>query len=176
MGTQNKDFIPIITEPIQLRLLGCEFYGNPFQSAGEWSSENEIGILWQRFLRYANKYKFIFEKLNQHPNYSYEIHFEPDNFSQTKKFYVFVGILIDYFDEIPLEFMIKQFPSTQYAEFTTKMTENTIAEYIFQDWLGSDKSEYTQAYPYVIQRYGIKFKGLDNPDSEIDWLIPVRKR
>ncbi len=63
--------------------------------------------------------------------------------------------------------------SYQVAEI---MTGNTITEYIFQDWLGSDKSEYCQVYPYFIQRYGSKFKGLDNPDSEIDWLIPVRKR
>ena len=176
MVTKNKDFIQNIIDPIQLRLLGCEFYGNPFQSAGEWSSENEIGVLWQRFMHLSKKYKFLLEKLNQKPNFSYKIPIEHDNCSQAETFYVYIVIAIDYFDEIPLEVMINQLPITQYAECTTRMTENTIAEYIFQDWLGSDKSEYLQAYPYVIQSYGIKFKGLDNPDSEIDWLIPVRKK
>ncbi len=176
MGNTPKEFSPKITGPAQLRLLGCEFYGNPFHGSEEWSYENEIGILWKRFGQLTAKYKFILEKLNRHPNLAYEIHIEPADFEKTKKFYVFVGIVIDYFDEIPLDMVIKQLPMTQYAEFTTTMTENTIAEYIFSDWLGSEKSTYGQAYPYVIQRYGPKYTGLEHPDSEIDWLIPVRKR
>jgi len=156
--------------------LGCEFYGNPFDSVEEWSYDNEIGHLWQRFGKLSQKYSFLLEKLNQQPKIAYEIHIEPTEYEKSQKFYIFVGIAIGHFDEIPLEMTIKQFPLTVYAEFTTKMSENTMAEFVFHKWLGSEQSEFCQSYPYVIQRYGPKYKGLEDPNSEIDWLIPVKKR
>ena len=175
MDKMSKGFVPTITDPLQFRLLGCEFYGDPFLNSEEWSYENQIGTLWKRFGKLAQKYEFILEKLNVKPNFAYEIHIEPAEYAKTRQYYVFVGIEIDYFDEIPLEMVIKQLPLTQYVEFTTTMAERK-TEYIFQDWLISEESEYCQSYPYVIQQYGPMYKGLEDPTSEIEWLIPVKKR
>jgi hypothetical protein len=40
---------PKVTQKKRLQLLGRTYYGNPFHSAKEWNTENEIGKLLKRF-------------------------------------------------------------------------------------------------------------------------------
>lgn len=48
-------------------------------------------------------------------------------------------------------------------------------ETIYTDWLPN--SEYVESYPMLIQRYDQKrFKSLDDPESEIDFMVPIRER
>ena len=94
----NQLFSPEITDVLNLNLLGCSFYGDPFHSAEEWSVENEIGILWKRFLKLWQVYDFILNKLNTHPKNTYEVHFESHDFHTTRKFEIFVGIGADVSD------------------------------------------------------------------------------
>ena len=44
---------PTIIERDKIILVGFSFFGDPFQ-AGEWTEENEIGRLWNRFMAYLN--------------------------------------------------------------------------------------------------------------------------
>jgi predicted transcriptional regulator YdeE len=172
----NK-IIPKISEQKQLTLLGCNFYGNPFLSAGEWSKENEIGKLWIRFGKNYQKYNFLLDKLNIFPGKSFEVHFEPLDYERTKKFEVFVGIAIEQIsEEIPLEFVFKILPPSMYAEVTSYGRDYTAVDFLFSQWLKSPKSKYKQAYPYMIEYYDEeRFNPLnwDDPTSEIDWWIPV---
>ena len=172
-----EEIIPKISEQKQLIILGCNFYGDPFHSAGEWSRENEIGKLWKRFIENYQKYQFILEKLNILPGKSFEIHFEPRDYQQSKKFEVYVGIAIDQIiEEIPLEFVLKILPPTKYASVTTYGSNYSTVEFLFSQWLKSQKTKYKQSYPFLIEYYDNKRFNPNNwedPKSEIDWWIPV---
>ena len=176
-----------ISDPIHLNLLGCVFYGDPFHDSKEWSYKNEIGKLWQRFMRLSKKYSSYLEKINVEPGVAYELHLEPEEYENTKRYYVFVAIAVDFVAEVPLEFFQKALPKTKYLQFTTKATAQNNAEYFFKEWLGSkdaeeskgegksEASSYDQAYPYVLQRYDERYRGLNDPKSELGWMVPIKK-
>jgi len=171
------EIIPKISEQKQLIILGCNFYGNPFHSAGEWSKNNEIGNLWIRFLQNYQKYSFLLDKLNVFPGKSFEVHFEPPNFKKSKNFEVFVGIVVEQLgEEIPLEFVLKILPASKYASVTSYGNDYSSVDYLFSEWLKSPKSLYKQSYPFMIEYYDEKrfdSNDMNNPKSEIDWWIPV---
>jgi len=172
-----QNLSPKIIPTMALRLLGCVFYGDPFHSAKEWSYDNEIGHLWTRFFKIFQKYHYILEKINLDPDSMFEVHIEPVEYKETKKYNVFIGISINQESDIPMDLFLKPFPPTQYLSFATKTTEHDEAEYIFRHWLMNPKTEYTQAYPFIIQRYNQKkYRGLEDPSSEIEWMIPIKIR
>lgn len=164
----------ILTDPVQYRLLGCVFYGDPFHSAKEWSYDNEIGHLWNRFMRLGHEHEDYFASVNTQPGIGYEVHIEPSDYDgdTNKEYYVFVGLSVGDGIEIPLEMFLKVLPRTCYLEFSTPVTRYDVAESVFKELLGDGKN-YSQSFPYIIQRYDERYLGLDNPDSMLDWLIPV---
>jgi predicted transcriptional regulator YdeE len=161
---------------MQLNLLGLTFHGNPFQSADEWSQKNDIGLLWQRFMALFKKYKFLLEKLTDKSRTSYELHYEPEDFVETTHLDIFVGLNQNRQGEIPLDFVVKPLPEICYLIFTSKLADKSKLEYFFQNWLQNKEVEYQQAYPYVIQLYDERFRGMDDPSSVIEWMIPVVER
>lgn len=155
--------------------IGCVFYGDPFHSAKEWTIENEIGKLWERYGELLRKNWRSLSKHFINPNISYELHIEPEEYIETKNYYVFTGTEIKEYEEVPLEFFIKKLPTTDYLMFTAKAIDFDKGEYYFKKWL--PQSEYEQAYPYIIQAYDItRFKGLEDNESEIDWYIPIKSK
>ena len=74
---------PIIIEHKILKLLGCVYYGNPFHSAEEWSYENEIGKLWNRFGELTYKYSKLLKGISIDRDIAYEVHLEPEEFKKT---------------------------------------------------------------------------------------------
>lgn len=166
---------PTLVEDKIFKLLGCVFYGDPFQSAEEWSYENEIGKLWQRFGTLTYKYSSLIKKISIDNNIGYELHLEPEEYKETKNYYVMVGMEVSNLDEIPLEMFIKILPKTNYIAFTTTMENKfELGGYMYKNWM--PKNSYTQNFPYVLQLYDRRrYKGLDDPQSEIDWLIPIKK-
>ncbi|MFX0184929.1 MAG: GyrI-like domain-containing protein [Candidatus Hodarchaeota archaeon] len=166
---------PTILENQIFRFLGCVFYGDPFHEAVEWSYENEIGKLWGRFMKLHSKYSSLLKKICVDHNIAYELHLEPEEYETTRKYFVLVGVEVSYFEEIPLEMFVKILPKTDYVVFTTTM-ENKFERggYIYKKWL--PEHGYEQIFPYVIQLYDDRrYKGLEDPESEIDWFIPVKK-
>jgi len=166
---------PLILEEKSFQLLGCVFYGDPFHSAKEWTYENEIGKLWERFGKLSYKYSKLLGKISTERNVAYEIHLEPEEFKKTKEYYVMVGMEVDNLDEIPLEMFIKIMPNSTYVVFTTTMEEKfKKGAYIYREWI--PENGWKQSFPYILQGYdGARYKGLDDPKSEIDWYIPVKK-
>jgi AraC family transcriptional regulator len=157
-------------------LIGCVFFGDPFHRAKEWSYENEIGKLWTRFMSLTKKYSSLLQRISSDPFTGYELHLEPEEFRKTNQYYVMVGLEARDFDQIPLEFFSKNLPKTDFLEFTTQMAKRkTQGSYIFQKWMPEHKIK--QRYPFIIQRYDSKrYRGLDDPSSEIDWLIPIQNK
>ena len=165
---------PTITQKMSLQLLGCVYYGNPFHSAEEWTIENEVGKVWQRFMNLASKYPSLLSKIGINNNISYEIHIEPEEYKTTKNYYVFVGIEVNTIKEVPLEMFVKILPETRYLKFTTKISDKDSGAYILKEWM--PQNGYMQAYPYVIEAYDHKrFRGLGDSESEIDFYIPVKE-
>lgn len=166
---------PTILEDKIFKLLGCVFYGDPFHSAEEWSYENEIGKLWQRFGSLSYKYSVLMNKISLDNNIGWELHLEPEEYKETKNYYVMVGMEFSSIDEIPLELFVKILPKTTYIVFTSSMANKfKMGGYVYKKWM--PKNSYEQNFPYVLQLYDRRrYKGLDDPQSEIDWYIPVKK-
>ena len=169
--------IEIVERHSPLKLIGCVYYGDPFHSEGEWSVENEIGLLWKRFMNLYEEHKDIIERYSTNKDIAYEIHIQPEDYKETKKFYVYVGVEVRKLDEMPLGMFSKVFPATMYAIFTFKGKDMFRGgEYIWQKWLPSSEN-YEEAYPYFIQAYDkTRFHGLDNEESEIDYYIPIKRK
>lgn len=162
-----------ITGEKTLKLVGCVYYGNPFHSSDEWSVENEIGILWNRFFRLYQIHADILQEEAVN-NFAYEVHIEPDDYKKIGKFYVYVGIEAKKMEKMPIEMFCKALPTTKYAVFTFKGEDMFKAcEYIWDHWL--PRSDYDEAHPFMVQAYDKnRFNGMDNPESEIDFYVPVK--
>ncbi len=166
---------PSILPEVQLKLLGCAYFGNPFHSAREFSAENEIGKLWIRFQSLAMKYASLIKKVNPDRYMGYEVHIESDEYHTSREYCVFVGIETTNTDEQPPELFVKVLPRTAYALVTTRGMDHKPVEQLLREWV--PRSSYEQAYRYIIERYdGRRWRSLEDETSEIDWLIPVRRR
>jgi AraC family transcriptional regulator len=158
-------------------LLGCVFYGDPFHSKAGWSTENEIGLLWQRFmgLYEKNKTKITRKAVNRH--LGYEVHIQPGDYRATRKFYVFVGVEVETLVGMPFEMWGKTLPSSSYAVFTFRGKEIFRGgKYIWETWLPGSE-EYEEAYPYFMEVYDKRrFNGLGKEESEIDYYVPIRRK
>jgi AraC family transcriptional regulator len=162
---------PKIVDNEGLNLIGMVFYGDPFKGGEGWSEENEIGKLWTRFIA---KEELIENRVGEG---GYEVHIEPEEYKNTRNFYVFVGVEIEEVTEVPHEMFVKVLPPTTYAVFTFKGEEigSNWPESIYKEWLPG--SPYKEAHKYLIEYYdGTRFKGMDNPESELDVYVPVKKK
>ena len=164
---------PEIIEEKVFKLLGCVYYGNPFHSAKGWDPNNEIGNTWKRFMSLGSKYNEFLEKIKTGDTYGYELHIEPPDYDLKKKFHVFVGIEVKSLEFFPLEMFYKILPNTKYLFFTTKyMGEDS--DYYFTKWL--PESDYETSYPYIMQSYSPKRWKENDPDSLMDWYIPIKEK
>ena len=159
---------PEIVEKGKITLVGMPFYGDPFKDQKGWSSENEIGKLWGRFV---SKVKTVKNRVGET---AYEVHIEPEEYEQTKNFFVFVGVEVDKVDDLPLEMFVKILPPSKYAVFTLKGKEITSnwPDMIYKKWL--PKSGFEEAHKFTIEYYDERFKGTDDPESELDIYVPIK--
>jgi AraC family transcriptional regulator len=166
---------PKIVEKGSITLVGMDFCGDPYTKAGGWSQENEIGKLWQRFMRFYDKNKDRIQ--NRVSESGYEVWVETEDMKARKDKYIFVGVEVERVGELPLELVAKVLPATTYAVFTVKGEEITSdwGTRIYKGWL--PQSGYEEAHPYLIEFYDSeRFKGMDNPESELDLYLPVVKQ
>ncbi|MHA1125804.1 MAG: GyrI-like domain-containing protein [Candidatus Heimdallarchaeota archaeon] len=165
---------PKIVEHDEIKLIGCVFYGDPFHSVKGWDIQNEIGKLWSRFSNLIEKVKPQLIEIIVNPTQYYEVHIDPVIEKEEKKWYVFIGVEVKKFENIPLEMFTKILPKTKYAIFTTKGDSfQTANNYLYNEWL--PKSKHKESHSYQIQAYDSnRFFGMDDPNSEIDFYIPIK--
>jgi AraC family transcriptional regulator len=160
---------PKILEKEKIVLVGMVFYGDPFKNQAGWSQENEIGKLWKRFVAREKTIK------NRVENGGYEVHIEPEEYEETKNFYVFVGVEVEKVEKLPLEMFTKILPAAKYAVFTLKGKEITSnwQDKIYKEWL--PQSGYEEAHKFTIEYYDDRFRGIDNSESELDIYVPIKQ-
>ena len=165
---------PKIEERNEMKLIGCVFYGNPFHSVKGWDMENEIGRTWSRFMKLMAEVRFELKDKIINPNMSYEVHIDPVVVKEEKKWYVFTGVEVKDFVNIPLEMFYNVLPKTKYAIFSAKSNKFKKAnDYIYNEWL--PKSKFKESHSYQIQAYNSnRFKGMNDPSSEIDFYVPIK--
>jgi AraC family transcriptional regulator len=167
--------IPKITEKKRLHLVGVDFFGKPYEKAGGWSAQNAVGELWKRVSRFIEKQKDSIKHLVSESGYELWIDFEEEKASGNK--YIFVGLEVARLEDTPLELVAKILPETRYAVFTFTMREIkenwSKTQDIWNKWL--PKAGLEPAYDYMIEYYDSeRFKGMDNPESELDFMVPVK--
>lgn len=122
-----------------------------------------------------NKFDNLKEKIKHSiPGIRYEIHVE-DKKSKPLRHYCLIGVEVEKIVDIPPQMFIKEIPEGKYAVFTHKFKEGGFKK-AFQnvyDWLKNSK--YKSAYPFDIQSYDASFKGVNNPESEIEILLPIKE-
>jgi predicted transcriptional regulator YdeE len=134
-------------------VVGMSFYGDPVSQVSGWSEDNEIGILWKRFLAFNSKNDAAI-KHRVDPDALWEIHIYTKETTEKGVFEVFVGAMVDNLEDVPVECVVKILPATQYA---------------------MPSSGYCQSHEYVIQYYDQRFKGLDKiEESMLDAYVPVK--
>ena len=161
----------IVTEQEWL-VVGMSFYGDPFSQASGWSEDNEIGLLWKRFVAFFEARGGAIKHAVE-PNAMLEIHIETEESEEKGHFEVFVGARVAKLEDVPLGCSVKVLPATQYAVFTLR-GEQIVSDWtkMMLEWMAT--SGYQQAHKYGIQYYDQRFKGLDNvQDSVLDVYVPV---
>ncbi|MDK2982013.1 MAG: hypothetical protein PWQ55_2360 [Chloroflexota bacterium] len=156
-----------------LTLMGMSFYGDPFRDAGDWSENNEIGRLSQRYMEFAAGHRAALDALLSAPDF-YEVHIYNPETEEKGLFEVFVGQPVGAVAGIPLELSCKILPAGSYA------CVHLQGETIISDWYRDFDKELAQhgrqyGLPFFFQIYDQRYKGMDRiAESEIDAFIPVK--
>jgi AraC family transcriptional regulator len=167
---------PRVVDKAEMIIAGMVFYGDPFKSEKGWSKENEIGKLWQRFIKFMDK-KGNLLKHQADADAGFEIHIEGDEYKETREYYLMVGAELTKIGDLPPEIFVKVFPPTKYAVFTLKGKEivSNWSDEIYKKWLPS--SGYVEASKYLLECYDKRFKGMENIDtSELDIWVPIKEQ
>ena len=157
------------------RVVGMSFFGDPFSQASGWSEDNEIGLLWKRFIAFYTQHAGAIQHVAD-PNAMLEIHVETEETLEKGLSQVFVGVRVKKLEDVPIECVVKVLPATEYAVFTLRGAEITAdwSKLIYADWLPS--SGYCVSHRYGIQYYDQRFKGLDQiEESILDVYTPVKR-
>ena len=172
-SVSSPDWIrPRIVSRRGMILMGLEVFGNPYEGGGRG-----IHQLWERFEPiWTQEIGHIPHVAD--PNVGYELHADTWDHDKSGNSYVMAGVELTELGEIPLEMFVRVLPPATYALFTllaTEMRTNWV-ERMFQEWLPSSGYERAAKPGYILETYdGARFKGMGNPESQIDILLPIRR-
>lgn len=164
----------ILKKP-QIILAGFSFFGDPFSVSAEWTEENEIGRLWQRFMTFTTKSSEA-QRCFANAGIAYEVWIEHDDTAAKGHVEVFIGMEVEGPEDVPVELLLKVLPSAAYAVFCLKGQDITSDwNTAVQGWMA--ENDYENALPYGFQLYDQRFKGMDKIDeSVIDAYVPVKRK
>jgi len=106
------------------------------------------------------------------PGVGYELHLEEEN----KLHYCLTGLEVEKVRNLPLNCFAKTLPQGDYAVFSIQIGQIGFSEAYknINRWLEENAPEGAEAHKkFEIQVYDSGFKGMDNPESTIDFLIPL---
>jgi AraC family transcriptional regulator len=154
---------PKIVELPQFSVIGVAVYGD--------GKSGLFPLAWDMYMR---KIKNISLK---NPNIAYGVEYYTEEFEKEHKwFYMACGEVAD-LRSVPASMVGKVIPAHKYAVFTSKGSASELQkvfQYAYHEWL--PKSKYKIADWFDFEYYDDRFKGMDNPESEIDIYIPVAEK
>jgi AraC family transcriptional regulator len=149
---------PTIVDKGEMLLVGMVDYGGV------------IGTLWEAFIENDRLVKHVVE------GNGYELHAYPPGFEYGDPFYCFVGVEVTDIQDMPDFMFAKVLPPGTYAVFTHRLADGGYegANAPIDKWMRT--GPYDRAHDFDLQVYGHRFKGPDNPESELDFYIPVKPK
>jgi len=124
-----------------------------------------ISTLWDRYDELAPKI------LHKGTDIGYELHI-----SEAGRHHCLAGIEVAKLEKLPLGCFATTIPAGEYAVFTHKFSQGNYSDAYRQikQWLRINAPTGAEASNHFeIQVYDHRFKGMSNPETEIDFLIPL---
>jgi len=139
-------------------------------------ADSKAKIIWSQMMPRRAEIK------NSIQNIYYSVQVYPKgmmmkDFRPTTIFTTWAAIEVSELENIPEGFKTKELEGGLYAIFIHKGAVDTfpiLAEYIFRDWMPNSKYELDERAHFEI--LGEKFLGPENPNSEEEVWIPVKKK
>ena len=128
----------------------------------------DIGALWDAFIANDKSVKNAVEGVG------YELHAYPENFEYGEPYYVFVGVEVMEIQDLPDTMFAKVLPPCTYAVFTHRLADGGYegANEPIDAWIR--RAPYDRAHAHDMQVFDHRFKGPDNPESELDFYVPIK--
>lgn len=126
-----------------------------------------ISSLWETYERCADSIR------HKEKNIGYELHITGQG-----RHYCLTGIEVSKVENLPINCFAKTIPGGEYAVFTHKYSQSCFAQVYEQinHWLKENAPAEANAYDrFEVQLYDDRFKGPKNPESVMDFLIPLFK-
>jgi len=139
-------------------------------------SNNRIPALWTIFMPRTGEIKNISQPMKCYGICENIPDYKMAEFTNDTEFAELVSVGVSDFDDIPEGMVTKVIPKAEYAVFTHKGSLSTLRntyDYIYGTWIPN--SEYEFASTDDFELYDERFKGVDNPESELDIYIPIIK-
>jgi AraC family transcriptional regulator len=139
-------------------------------------NNNRIPELWTVFYSRIKEVKNIAQPMKCYGICEDIPDYKMPEFTNETDFSELVSVEVDNFDFIPEGMVSKIMPKAEYAVFTHKGSLKTLRDtydYIYGTWFPNSGYEFGSSDDFEL--YDERFKGVDNPDSELDLYIPVIK-
>ena len=108
------------------------------------------------------------------PGVWYELHSYPEDWQCGQPFYLFVGVQVQRIEAMPDLALAKVLPPCHWAVFTHCLGNGGLegANESMDAWLRA--APWDRAHAIDMQVFGEDFKGPDNPESKMEFWIPVK--
>lgn len=139
-------------------------------------SDNKIPQLWNDFMGRMDEIK------NDKNTGCYELHpydsnFKTENFSEKMEFEKWAIVEVVNFENVPNGMETHTLKAGQYAVFIHKGSMSRIQmsfDYVYGTWLPNSEFEFDTRDDF--ERYGDKYLGPENPESETEIWIPIKNK
>ena len=139
-------------------------------------SDNKIPELWQKFMPRMNEIQND-KNTGCYELHPYDLDFKPENFSEKMKFEKWAIVEVSNFDNVPEGMETHILKAGQYAVFIHKGLMSKVQmsfDYVYGTWLPNSEFELDTRDDF--ERYGEKYFGPENSESETEIWIPIKKR
>lgn len=160
---------PVIKDIKEMKIVGME------KTTTLNTSYIDIPKLWEEFCSRMHEIENIADKKVYYEIRKPDMNFSMDDFSETSEFTEIAGLEVTSVVEIPEGMINVNIPAGKYAVFTHKGSPINLRqtyEYIWGTWLPNSKFEADLRFDFEL--YGERFKGMEDPESEVDIHIPIK--
>ncbi len=148
-----------IIEKGEMTLVGMVSYGR------------DIHELWVEFEGYEKLIKHRAEE-----GVWYEYHAYGDGWEPANPFYCMAAVEVTQAEDVPDNMFVKQVPAARYVVYSHRFESGGFdaACKTITEWL--ETGPYEQVRDFDLQLYDSRMKGMEDPESEMDFLIPVEPK